>query len=461
MVLLRVLSVVLAGASIVLAADPIGPSSRPAGKAGGSYLVLVDNQTYADQALRERLGLYIQNVRRLFDFSAEVVEVAPFDPAAPGRDIASIRSIIERHHRERHVAGVILLGKIPYMTWRQAAGGTWVNYAPEDFYYADLDARFEDQETRYGNGNSDIQRPAGKEGNALNNQLVPGRERSPDGQYDTYLRGANEGPAVWVARIYAPTAKLHCDYFDKVNSYYRGIIDQLATRGTTPVMPCKDILYTGHPDYRPSASSPKYQFFKRFAASQGGWQFVVFGENVGGTVADLFTHYNSRAWLFAEVDGHADPYHHVLKGGSYTTADVQKRVEPGRGALIEALWGCHSNDFAGIASGRVNLAFAYILSPGITQAAYGCNWTSGTEETEQDILTHMGQGDYLGAAFQKMQKRLYSRAYMEKFFANEARHRPNHFLPADGTDKQRMDVLMTKLLRGYNLVGNPFVKIAY
>jgi hypothetical protein len=50
---------------------------------------------------------------------------------------------------------------------------------------------------------------------------------------------------------------------------------------------------------------------------------------------------------------------------------------------------------------------------------------------------------------------------MEEFFANEAKHVPNHFLPANGTDKERMEVLMTKLLRGYDLVGNPFVKIAY
>jgi len=187
----------------------------------------------------------------------------------------------------------------------------------------------------------------------------------------------------------------------------------------------------------------------------------VFGENGGGTVAELFSHYNSRAYSFAEVDGHADPYYHYLKDGCYSVADVQHRLAQGHGALIQALWGCHSGDFTGIKDGQVNLTLAYILSPGITQAAYGCSWTSGTEETEQDILKYMAEGDYLGVAFQKMQRRLYSRAYMEKFFANEAKHVPNYFLPANGTDKEKMDVLMTKLLRGYNLVGNPFVKLAY
>jgi hypothetical protein len=304
-------------------------------------------------------------------------------------------------------------------------------------------------------------RPSGSESNALYNQLVLGREQSPDGQYDTYLRGPHEGPAVWVSRIYAPTAQQYCDYFDKVNGYYDNITGQLKANGSTTLVPYKDILYTGHPNYVPSASSEKYRFFKRFAESLAGSRFFVFGENGGGTVAELFSNYNARAYLFAEVDGHANPYQHYLKDGAYSAADVQHRLAPGHGALIQALWGCHSADFTGIKDGKVNLTFAYILSPGITQAAYGCSWTSGTEETEQEILKHMAQGDYLGAAFQKMQKRLYSRAYMEKFFAHEAQHVPNYFLPAKGTDEEKMKVLMTKLLRGYNLVGNPFVKIAY
>jgi hypothetical protein len=324
-----------------------------------------------------------------------------------------------------------------------------------------LEADFQDRETRYGNGNSDILRPAGEAGTELDNQLVPGRERSPDGQYDTYLRGSPAGPALWVARIYAPTVRQYCDYVDKVNVYYRGILEQLRASRSAIVVPFKDLLYTGHPHFLPSASSDKYRFFQAFSKSLEGSEFVVFGENGGGTVAELFFKYNSRAYLFAEVDGHADPYHHVLRDGSYSAADVQRRLVPGRGALIQALWGCHSGDFTGIKDGQVNLTLAYILSPGITQAAYGCSWTSGTEEAEQEILKYMAQGDYLGVAFQKMQARLYSKAYMEKFFAHEARHRPNHFLPANGTEKERLDVLMTKLLRGYNLVGNPFLKIAY
>jgi hypothetical protein len=426
-----------------------------------SYLVLVDNRTYSDATLRGKLDLYFQNVRRLFGLSATVVKVEPFDPEAPGRNIASIRGIIQRHHQQRHVSGVILLGQLPYMIWRQAAGGNWVNFGPEDFYYADLDAEFRDQETRYGSGNSDILRPSEGATKALDNQLVPGREHSPDGQYDTYLRGTHEGPALWVSRIYAPTPRQYSDFFDKANAYYLNIIGQMKTDGSATIVPYKDILYTGHPDFVPSASSDKYRFFKTFSNSLAGSQFVVLGENVGGTLPELFSNYNSRAYLFAEVDGHADSNHHELKDGGYSAADVQHRLARGHGALIQALWGCHSGDFTDIKTGQVNLTLAYVLSPGITQAAYGCSWTSGTEEAEQEILKYMTQGDYLGVAFQKMQRRLYSKAYMEKFFANEARHVPNHFLPANGTDKEKMEVLMTKLLRGYNLIGNPFVKINY
>ena len=100
----------------------------------------------------------------------------------------------------------------------------------------------------------------------------------------------------------------------------------------------------------------------------------------------------------------------------------------------------------------------------VWRRAAGGTWVNfGPEDfwTEHDILTCMAQGDYLGAAFQKMQKRLYSQAYMQSFFADEARHVPNHFLPANAAEKEKLEVLMTKLLRGYNLVGNPFVKIAY
>lgn len=438
-----------------------GPASQQALRPVNSYLVLVDNRTYADATLRGKLDLYFQNVKRLFGLSATVVEVAPFTPTAPGENIASIRSIIKRRYDEQHIGGAILLGQIPYMIWRQAAGGNWVNFGPEDFYYADLEGEFQDRETRHGNGNSDILRPPGHAGHALDNQLVSGREHSPDGQYDTYIRGPQEAPAIWVSRIYAPTGRQYCDFFDKANAYYRDIIQQLKANPSATVVPYKDILYTGHPNYLPSASSDKYQFFEKFVKSLAGARFVVFGEHEGGTVPELFTRYNTGTYLFAEVDGHADPYYHHLKDGEYSVADVQRRLAQGHGALIQALWGCHSGDFTCINSGRVNLTFAYLLSPGITQAAYGCSWTSGTEETEQEILKHMAQGDCLGAAFQKMQRRLYSKAYMEKFFANEARHVPNHFLPANAAHKEKMEVLMTKLLRGYNLVGNPFVKIAY
>lgn len=457
----RPLFLILAGASVALGGEPARTSTLQTAPAGQSYLVLVDKNTYADATLREKLDLYFQNVHRLFGLAATVVEVAPFDRAAPGKNIAAIRHLVQVRRQRQQVSGVILLGRIPYMIWRQAAGGNWVNFGPEDFYYGDLHGEFQDRETRYGSGNSDIRLPSSGPSNALDNQLVPGRERSPDGQYDTYLRGPGEAPVLWVSRVFAPTAQQYHEYFDKVNSYYRTIIEQLAANPSAVVVPCKDILYTGHPHFRPSASSEKYRFFKSFAQSLAGAQFFVFGENGGGTAAELFSRYNERAYLFAEVDGHADPYHHDLKDGSYSAADVRRRLAPGRGALIQALWGCHSGDFTGIKDDRVNLTFAYILSPGITQAAYGCSWTSGTEETEQDILKNMAQGDYLGLAFQKMQRRLYSKAYMQKFFANEARHVPNHFLPAKGTDKQRLEVLMTKLLRGYNLVGNPFLKIAY
>lgn len=457
----RVLFLIVAGASIAVADEPARPSSDQPGRVEESYLVLVDNETYADATLRKKLDLYFRNVSQLFGFSPGVVEVPPFAPDAPGEKIASIRDLIRRHEEQHHSIGVILLGRISYMIWRQAAGGNWVNFGPEDFYYADLESEFQDRETRYGNGNSDILRPSSGASNALDNQLVPGREHSPDGQHDTYLRGMHEGPTLWVARIYAPAAEQYYRYFDKVNAYYGSIVEQLATNRTAVIMPYKDILYTGHPNYLPSASSDKYCFFKQFTQSLAGSQFIVFGENGGGTVAELFAHYNARAYLFAEVDGHANPSRHHLKDGAYSVVDVRDRLSPGRGALIQALWGCHSGDFTGIKNGQVNLTFAYILSPSITQAAYGCSWTSGTEETEQEILKNIAQGDYLGEAFQKMQRRLYSKAYMEKFFANEAKHVPNHFLPANGTEKEKLEVLMTKLLRGYNLVGNPFVKIAY
>jgi hypothetical protein len=73
----------------------------------------------------------------------------------------------------------------------------------------------------------------------------------------------------------------------------------------------------------------------------------------------------------------------------------------------------------------------------------------------------MGEGDCLGLAFRKTQNRLYSKSYMEKLFANEITHKPHYFLPAKASDSEKMAVLMTKLLRGHNLMGNPFLKIVY
>jgi hypothetical protein len=227
------------------------------------------------------------------------------------------------------------------------------------------------------------------------------------------------------------------------------------------VVPFTNVLYTGHTDFPPVAGSGIYQFLKGFNDTLPGSKFVVLGENVGGTVPELFSNYNGRTYFFAEVDGHASPYIHELRGGSYAVEDVLRRIDPGRGGLIMGLSGCHGGNFSGLREGKVNLTMAYPLSRGITQAAYGCNWSGGIEEAEKDVLSNLKEGDYLGQAFMKTQKRLYSREYMKKLFANEINHRPHYFLPENGSSEERMAVLMTKLLRGHNLMGKPFLKISY
>jgi len=430
------------------------------GQAQKSYLVVIDRKTYADEALRGRLDQYFKNVQRLFGFQPRAVAVAPLDPAAPGKDMPQIRALIQKQYRRHNIAGVMLLGKIPYMTWRQAAGLTWVNIGPEDFCYADLEGQFLDQESRHGTVSSDLDWTR-SHGDPLDNQLVPGKEHVPDGQYETHLSGKEAGPQIWVARLYAPTSAMYHAYFDKVNAYYADIIRQLAADPQAVVVPCKNVLFTGQPDFPPVAGSDMYQFLKGFNDTLPGSQYVVLGEKVGGTVAELFSNYNCRAYFFTEVDGHASPYIHDLRHSSYTVADVLSKIKPGCGGLIMGLSGCHGGNFSGLRAGQVNLTLAYPLSRGINQAAYGCSWSGGIEETEKDILTHMQAGDYLGLAFMKTQRRLYSKDYMQKLFANEVNHRPHYFLPANGSREERMAALMTKLLRGHNLMGNPFLKISY
>jgi hypothetical protein len=195
---------------------------------GSPCLVVIDRSTYADATLRDKLNAYFRNVSNLFAVAHSVVETEPLDPAAPGKGISAVRDLIRTRYDEQHIAGVMLVGRIPYLTWRQAAGGNWVNYGTEDFYYADLDAQFLDQETRYGNDNSDIRLPASVQAHSLDNQLVPGKEHAPDGQYDTYIRGANEGPEVWVSRIFAPNMAQYYAFFDKANSDCRHIAACLA-----------------------------------------------------------------------------------------------------------------------------------------------------------------------------------------------------------------------------------------
>ena len=65
---------------------------RPA--ASQAYLVIVDTNTYADAGLQRELATYFQHVAALFDFAPRVETVRPFDPAAPGAEIASIRELI-------------------------------------------------------------------------------------------------------------------------------------------------------------------------------------------------------------------------------------------------------------------------------------------------------------------------------------------------------------------------------
>ncbi len=434
------------------------PPSCPPPESGKSFLVVVDRATYADPALQARLARYLQNVESLFGMTGRVAQVASFDDREPGGDIAALRETLKESYRQEHIAGAILLGRIPFMVWRQAAGCTWVNYGTEDFYFADLDAEFLDQESRYGGQNGDVRKPADAQN--LDNQLIPGRERQPDRQFDTYQRGRQEGPEIWIARMFAPTAAQYVAYFDRVNAYYDDIRQRLAADPGAAVTPCTDILYAGHPQFAPHPDAGKYRFFQDFSRSLPGSQFVVPGEKTGATVAEYFSHYNGRAWLWASVDGHADMETHFLKDGAYTTRDLSAALTPGRGALIQQIWGCHGNDFLCNRQGAMNLSQAYVTGAGICQAAYESSWTSGTEDTEVEILAAMARGDYLGRAFQNMQTRLYAREHMAKFFASELKHL-NWFVPPDVPEEKRMDVLVTKLLRGYNLMGNPFLKITY
>jgi len=463
---LKRLAVLSAGAAVLFCglscADTKAASGGWSRLKGLPYLVVIDRETCADAELRSRLDLYFKNVNKLFSFAPVIIEVDPLARANPGKNIWAVRDLIKQQYERKHVAGVILIGKIPFMTWRQAAGSHWINIGTEDFCYGDLDAEFLDRETRHGTVNSDLASLARLNApDNHDNELVPGKESTPDGQFETYLRGKNEGPEIWVSRIFARSNAQYFAYFDKVNTYYKDIITRLAADKKAEVMPFTNVFYTGHPDYVPSAGSDKYKTLNNFNRSLPGSQFVVVGENVGGTVPELFAGLNSRPYFFGEIDGHADPYYHFFKKSHYSVDDVLSKIEPGRGALIQALWGCHGGDIAGIKDGYVNLTLAYPLNRGITQAAYGCSWTGGLEELEKDILAHMGNGDYLGLAFQKAQKRLYSKSYMEKFFANEARHNPHFFLPANGSPVEKLDALMTKLLRGHNLTGNPFLKVVY
>lgn len=444
---------------LLVPCQSVGGDLTPAG-AQRSYLVVIDRETHADAALRERLGRYFKNVQRLFGFEPLVAAVEPLDPAAPGKGMPQVRELIREHRREHDIAGAMLLGKIPYMTWRQAAGITWVNIGPEDFCYADLEGQFLDQETRHGTVSSDLGWTNGQ-GDPLDNQLVPGKEHVPDGQYETHRSGREEGPQIWVSRLYAPTAVLYQAFFDKVNAYYSDILRKLDADQRAAVVPFSNILHTGHPDFPPVPGSATYRFLQGFTDALPGWRYVVLGENAGGTVAGLFSNLNVGTFFFAEIDGHASPYVHDLRGGSYTVEEVLSRIDPGRGGLIMGLSGCHGGNFSGLSEGKVNLTMAYPLSRGITQAAYGCSWSGGIEETEKDVLSHLKEGDYLGLAFLKTQKRLYSRDYMKKLFANEINHRPHYFLPENGSSEDRMAALMTKLLRGHNLMGNPFLKISY
>lgn len=440
------------------AASPQMPA--PAEPPPDPFLVVVDRATFAETSLRPRLDTYLQNVQALFAQTALVVQVEAFNPADPTANSAALRELIRAHHRERHITGALLLGRIPYVIWRQAAGCTWVNFGTEDFYFADLDAEFLDLESRYGDRNGAARAQDASGTDALNNQLIPGREHLADGQLDTYQRGRHEGPEIWVARIYAQTIPQYCAYFDKVNAYYAGILQQLAADPAARVTPYTDLLYAGHPNFAPHPDAPKYTFFRDFSHALPGSTYVVLGERTGVTVPDYFLAYNRQAFLYASVDGHADMHVHTLKEGSYTTEDLQTKLQPDRGALIQQLWGCHGNDFRCITDGSMNLAQAYVMGRGLCQASYGSSWTSGTEDTESEILSRMAQGAYLGVAFQQMQARLYAAEHMRTFFASELTH-TNWFVPQEAAKDRQMDVLVTKLLRGYNLMGNPFLKITY
>ncbi len=424
------------------------------------FLVVVDRAMYADAALRTRFDLYLRQVQTLFAQTSLVVHVDPFDPGEPTRHSNSVRELIRESYRDHHVSGAILLGRIPFIIWRQAAGCSWVNFGTEDFYYGDLDAGFLDLESRYGDRNGDVRTHDTARTNVLNNRLIPGREHLPDGQIDTYQRGRNEGPEIWVARIFAPTLPQYCAYFDKVNAYYAAILQQLAADPAAIVIPYKDLLYAGHPDFAPHPDAPKYTFFRDFSQALSGSKYVVLGARTGATVPEFFAGINGKAFLYASVDGHADMHVHTLKAGSYSTQDIQTKLQPGRGALIQQLWGCHGNDFRCVMEGTMNLAQSYVMGPSICQASFGSSWTSGTEDTETEILTRMARGDYLGVAFQQMQARLYSAEHMRTFFASELKH-TNWFVPQGSSEREQMAVLVTKLLRGYNLMGNPFLRLSY
>ncbi len=356
-------------------------------------ILLLIEQTLYNQ-VQTRLLRYQTEVEDRFPVQL-VIQTGSFESQTP----AQIRARIQSEWTTNGLAGVLLCGQIPYITWQQdPAFGS--NYGPLAFYYEDLDGTFTDQNS--------------------------------DGFYDYHDWGTHDGPEIWSCWL-RPPAVNKAGYLnallDEAHDYYTGafVVNKLGyvachadydnnfwpATSTIPSMPALvDIYGSGYVGTDGEGADPVVASELKAVIFAQSFEIVHFWSHASNTLA---------AW----------------DSGHLTSADVMS-AGARRGPLIAHIYGCHSGDFRGYegtSTGNTNLAVAYAFGPGAGQASSGTSWSYGTEGMNL-ITERMRDGAYLGRAWKYLLDTRENSVAVHNRYPDRDIH---------------------KELSGNNLFGNPFL----
>lgn len=302
--------------------------------------ILVRQQTYG--ALKAEISCYEADVEKRFPVNLQVVKGVWSKPE-------EVRSTVKRLHKEKQVAGIVLVGAMPMHRFHMHEFDN-----PNPLYYEDYELQFRDRD---GNG-------------------IPE-------SYDGTPR-----PKVWVANLRGVEGEqddgveVLRKFFNKTHAYYTGKV-RIEPRA----------LAVTDSDWPEGANL--------FSENVGQKLFGRAGVDVlnckEATPKTIYGAFAKRAYTMFYVQLHSTPTQQDTSDGSLFSKDI---AELATGALFTVNHGCSNCNWMknqSVEKGR-NTGMSWVFGKGVGQAVVG-NVRVGMVYGQDALYSRILAGEYLGKAY--------------------------------------------------------------